>query len=253
MELRAHSHFDPSDIQFLYEQYKSLCTDKNGITREVFNQCLGPIGLQKNLIVDQLFKFFDRNSNGFISFLEFICGLSIMTKGSKMEKMKYIFKGYDIDGDGYISREDLHKMLKAYHQISVELVRDIVKSCEEEMMASYDDSGSRPISAVFNAPIPESGPRQTLAKAKADKESNPMNGIKNELSGKSNVNQSEGDNGTWPAVEAMTQDAISELVDNVIKSADVNKDGKLSFEEFRNYILIDPSLMGWFEALGTVF
>ena len=44
------------------------------------------------------------------------------------------FEGYDLDGEGTISRDNLRKMFKAYFYITIELVRDVVKACEEEMV-----------------------------------------------------------------------------------------------------------------------
>jgi hypothetical protein len=64
------------------------------------------------------------------------------------------FTGYDLDGDGIISRQELLKMFKAYFHLSMELVRDVVKTMEEGMMESFDDEASKPISASFSAPIP---------------------------------------------------------------------------------------------------
>ena len=248
LELRVISHFDPSEIECLFDQYQSLCTHKYGITRDIFNHCLGPLALRKNVLIDQVFKFYDRNNDGYISFPEFTKGLSILTRGTHKEKSKYFFKAYDIDSDNYISKDDLLKVLQAHHQISVELVRDVVKSCEEEMMAGYEDTGNRPISAIFNAPIPQSsqGPGNTsAAAAKSSIWKNP-----NESCFPDDI---EPETGPSSAVEAMTQDALQELMENIFKTADTDKDGRISFTEFKNFILVDPSPMTWFEAIGPVF
>lgn len=45
-------------------------------------------------------------------------------------------------------------MFKAYFHLSMELVRDVVKTMEEGMLLSFDDEGSKPVSAAFAAPIP---------------------------------------------------------------------------------------------------
>jgi len=36
-------------------------------------------------------------------------------------------------------------------------------------------------------------------------------------------------------------------------AADVNKDGQISFAEFRDWALQDPTMTAWLEALGSVF
>lgn len=47
---------DQNEIEALYDQYQALCTKRQGITREVYDRCLGPLGLEKNLVLDRLFK-----------------------------------------------------------------------------------------------------------------------------------------------------------------------------------------------------
>ncbi|RKO87535.1 hypothetical protein BDK51DRAFT_11610, partial [Blyttiomyces helicus] len=111
---------DLVELEAFREQYKSLSTiaeADGGIDKETFEQCLGPLGLEKNLITERIFSFFDRDGDQVISFEELVCGLSILCKGSLDERMKFAFAGYDLDGDGFISRQELHKMFKAYFHL----------------------------------------------------------------------------------------------------------------------------------------
>ncbi len=56
---------------------------------------------------------FDKNKNGKISFVEFINGMAILSTGaSEEDKIKFAFKIYDNDDDGYISNQDLFLVLK---------------------------------------------------------------------------------------------------------------------------------------------
>lgn len=239
--LREKSHFDQAEIEALVEQFKTLATINAGITREVFDKCLGPLGQVKNLVMDQMFKFYDQDNDGIIDIDEFVIGLSILVKGSEKEKIPYAFGGCDVEKKGYISRENLRRMFKAYFEVSLELVRDVVRSCEEEMMASFDDTGDKPVSAVFNAPIPnDSGPSTSSVKP-AMVLNNPGDST------------TQGVDGRWPIMEAMSQDAIDEMVNNVFQCADTNKDGKISFEEFEAWATNDNTILAWFESLGTIF
>lgn len=239
--LREQSHFDQAEIEALVEQFKTLATEKAGITRAVFDKCLGPLGQNKNLVMDQMFKFYDQNDDGIIDIDEFVIGLSILVKGSEKEKIPYAFGGCDFEKKGYISRENLRSMFKAYFEVSLELVRDVVRSCEEEMMASFDDSADKPVSAVFNAPIPNDSGPSTSAGKPAMVMNNPGN------------TSTQAVDGRWPIMEAMSQDAIDEMVNNVFQCADTNKDGKISFEEFEAWAANDNTILAWFEALGTIF
>lgn len=74
----------------MYSQYLSLSTldqDGGGITRLTFEQALGPLGLEKNLITDRIFRFFDQDDDETISFKEMACGLSVLCKGNFEEKI----------------------------------------------------------------------------------------------------------------------------------------------------------------------
>ena len=144
----------------------------------------------------------------------------------------------------------------------MELVRDVVRSCEEEMMASYDDGGNRPISAVFNAPIPDSmslnrqSSQQSLSASKHNESSTSVdifNPPSLEAASMMTSNRRKTQYERLSAVEAMTQDAILELVDQIMQKADSDKDGKLSESEFYQYAVTDNSLLCWFEAIDTVF
>jgi serine/threonine-protein phosphatase 2B regulatory subunit len=60
-----------------------------------------------------MIAIFDEDGSGNVDFQEFINSLSAFsTKGNKEEKMRYAFKVYDIDRDGYISSGELFIVLK---------------------------------------------------------------------------------------------------------------------------------------------
>ena len=63
-------------------------------------------------IGNQLFRAFDQDDSGFIDFREFMATMSIATKGNPDEKLKWAFKLYDVDGNGYICREEAIAIMK---------------------------------------------------------------------------------------------------------------------------------------------
>ena len=88
-------HFDLFELEALFDQFRSLASMENisdqgilGITRSCFQKCLGPVGMEINLITDQVFKFFDRDDDLLITFGEFIHGMSVLCKGTFEERVE---------------------------------------------------------------------------------------------------------------------------------------------------------------------
>ena len=60
-----------------------------------------------------MIAIFDEDGGGDVDFQEFVSGLSAFSsKGSQEEKLRFAFKVYDIDRDGYISNGELFIVLK---------------------------------------------------------------------------------------------------------------------------------------------
>ena len=63
------------------------------------------------IICERLFSVFDRNQNNFLDPAEFIGGMKILFSEDFNSLYKFIFKFYDFDHDGLISREDVRVVL----------------------------------------------------------------------------------------------------------------------------------------------
>jgi hypothetical protein len=57
----------------------------------------------------------------------------------------------------------------------------------------------------------------------------------------------------FPIMETMSRDAIEEMVEKTFRSIDTKREGYISYEEFKQFVQTDSSIVSWFEALGTVF
>ena len=66
---------------------------------------------------DYVFNVFDADKSGSIDFKEFICALSVTSRGKMEDKLDWAFQLYDIDGDGKISYEEMLAIVEAIYKM----------------------------------------------------------------------------------------------------------------------------------------
>ncbi|KAK3554716.1 hypothetical protein QTP70_032634 [Hemibagrus guttatus] len=109
--LEMCSHFDADEIKRLGKRFKKLDLDNSGsLSVEEF---MSLPELQQNPLVQRVIDIFDTDGNGEVDFKEFIEGVSqFSVKGDKEQKLRFAFRIYDMDKDGYISNGELFQVLK---------------------------------------------------------------------------------------------------------------------------------------------
>ncbi|KAH6948605.1 hypothetical protein HPB50_025226 [Hyalomma asiaticum] len=83
-----------------------------------------------------VFRVFDENKDGSIEFEEFIRALSVTSRGNVEEKLLWAFKLYDVDNDGFITREEMYNIVDAIYEM---LNQDNKLSLEEFKEGSKHD------------------------------------------------------------------------------------------------------------------
>lgn len=109
--LMEGTNFDREEVDRLRKRFMKLDKDGSGtIDKQEF---LGIPGIAANPLATRLMDVFDEDGSGTIDFQEFITGLSAFSgKTSKIDKLKFAFKIYDIDRDGYIGNGELFIVMK---------------------------------------------------------------------------------------------------------------------------------------------
>ncbi|KAL7004293.1 Calcineurin subunit B [Cystobasidiomycetes sp. EMM_F5] len=69
--------------------------------------------IANNPLASRMIAIFDEDGGGTVDFQEFVAGLSAFSnRGERDEKLKFAFKVYDMDRDGFISNGELFLVLK---------------------------------------------------------------------------------------------------------------------------------------------
>ncbi|RMX54779.1 calaxin-like [Pocillopora verrucosa] len=110
--LERETHFSGEEVKSLLGMFENNA--KNGkMDRTTFRDILyNDFGLTEDIIMDRVFRVFDEDNDGNLNMKEWVCGLSKFLKGTFKEQMDFCFNVYDLNGQGYILREQIQHMLK---------------------------------------------------------------------------------------------------------------------------------------------
>uniref|UniRef100_A0A5F8HKV9 Potassium voltage-gated channel interacting protein 3 n=2 Tax=Didelphinae TaxID=126287 RepID=A0A5F8HKV9_MONDO len=117
-QLQAQTKFTKKELQSLYRGFKNECP--TGLVDEetfklIYSQFF-PQG-DATTYAHFLFNAFDADGNGAIHFEDFVVGLSILLRGTVHEKLKWAFNLYDINKDGYITKEEMLAIMKSIYDM----------------------------------------------------------------------------------------------------------------------------------------
>lgn len=166
-KLSRETGFERPELEAYWEQWTYMAATEwrldpdelcLAMDRKTFERCLIPSGgsqhMAPNLIHERMFDFYDTNNDGLIGFTEFLHGVAFRNRRDKLER---IFKGYDLDGDGYIDRRDCLRMFRAYYVLFKEMHKDVLDGLDDQVISSTEAqqlvAGRQPISSLFGREI----------------------------------------------------------------------------------------------------
>ncbi|GME67584.1 unnamed protein product [[Candida] boidinii] len=117
-DLKKYTYFHSRELQQWYKGFQRDCPSGH-LTKDDFiriHKQFFPFG-DPTEFSSYAFEAFDYNNNGYINFKEFIMSLSITSRGTLEEKLKWSFRIYDRDKDGYISYDDMLTVVRAIYKM----------------------------------------------------------------------------------------------------------------------------------------
>jgi Ca2+-binding EF-hand superfamily protein len=122
-------HFSLQEILNLNKMFTALtkASPRSGyMNRSIFTDfCRTSFDITDDIMLDQMFHYFDADQEGFISFTEWIAIMSVFLRGTFEEQIEYCFNIYDLNFNGSIERKE---------------ITTLVYDCLADTVAGQDDS-----------------------------------------------------------------------------------------------------------------
>ena len=109
--MAEETQYSQTEVKSLYRAFKQECPTGICIEetfKEIYRK-LFPLG-DSSKYARLVFRSIDTDRTGGINFGDFMHFLSVLTRGSVLDKMVWCFEFYDANRDGVISREEMFKV-----------------------------------------------------------------------------------------------------------------------------------------------
>lgn len=120
-DLQNHVDFSPEEIRNWYEEYQqSLRPGQKELTKNEFKKVYNSVFAgDATDFAEHVFRTFDSDKSGKVDFKEFLVGLYVSGSTDDLDaNLKWAFSMYDINGDGYITWDEMRHIISAIFKMT---------------------------------------------------------------------------------------------------------------------------------------
>ncbi|EDQ90181.1 uncharacterized protein MONBRDRAFT_35117 [Monosiga brevicollis MX1] len=114
--LAKETKFTTEEIQQWFKAFRKDCPSGELSRKEfcrIYSQFF-PAGNPEEF-AEYVFRTFDKDANGKVNFREFMCAISVTSRGTVEQKLDWAFHLYDQNNDGFITREEMIAIVRSIY------------------------------------------------------------------------------------------------------------------------------------------
>lgn len=112
-ELKSNTKYTEAELCTWYQSFLKECPGGK-ISKEQFEGIYASFfpNADPTEYARHVFRSFDTNADGTLDFKEYIVALHLTSGGKTLQKLEWAFGLYDVDGNGTISKNEIHEIVK---------------------------------------------------------------------------------------------------------------------------------------------
>ncbi|XP_011795944.1 PREDICTED: NADPH oxidase 5 [Colobus angolensis palliatus] len=127
-------------LRWVTQQFKTIAGEDGEISLQEFKSALH---VKESFFAERFFALFDSDRSGTITLQELQEALALLIHGSPMDKLKFLFQVYDIDGSGSIDPDELRTVLQScLRESAISLPNEKLDQLTLALFESADKDGN---------------------------------------------------------------------------------------------------------------
>jgi len=137
--LKLNTRYDEKEIREWFSGFMAVCPLGLLTMDNIYDMYAMPKHRAK-IFINQIFKLFDKNNSGEITFRQFVLATNMTSCSSPTDKLKWTFKMFDADGSGSIDAEELTEIITTLYEVEGKS-REAGEKRAQEIFKLFDEDG----------------------------------------------------------------------------------------------------------------